>query len=120
MAEYDPFESSRWPPWLQDIAVRVDELVSQPEVMQRFQNMVHEWAEEHGKKDPQPPIDERGHIRYNPVELLPTRATSCPEKFATLAAIRDCICEGGQPINPWHIDADTELDSANLPTARAL
>ncbi|MHC4698285.1 MAG: hypothetical protein ACYTFA_16255 [Planctomycetota bacterium] len=101
------------PGWLVDVAVRVDELVSQTEGMQRFRDMIRQQTADHAARDPLPPTYPDGQIRYNPVELLPIRETSLAEKYATLAAIHDVVCQRTQEINPWPVDADKEYESGD-------
>ena len=96
-----PADDAGFPNWLQAVAVRVDELVGDAPTMNRFRRMLRDWKAEHEARGPKSSKDKRGNVQYNPVELLPVRGMTLPEKYAVLAAIHDAICEQTKRIDPW-------------------
>ena len=96
MSDYDYCDEPRLPcsipPWLEAIAIRVDELVSEEANRKHFAEMLRQWSDEHGKR----PSKEG-------VQVLPRRAMTLPEKYAALAAIHDQICEEAKSLDLWGI-----------------
>lgn len=92
------------PAWLTAVAVRVDELVGEPAVLERFRQMTRGWVAEYRARGPKQAVDRRGRIRYHPegVVFWPRRALSLAEKFARLAAIHCVTGENTRRIDPWH------------------
>lgn len=91
----------RWPTWLVDVEVRVDELVEDPVVMDRFRRMLRDWKLEHVRRGPMSPVPEDLYPDSPAEEVLPLRRFSLAEKYAHLAAIHDVICEKAKRIDPW-------------------
>lgn len=107
-------EPERWPEWLRTVAIRVDELIADSEVLDRWREMLREWKVE---KDARAPRVDDGGMRDFGVELLPLRRMSTSEKYATLAAIHDEICESVKRIDPWA--SHKPLRSTGIPKAKA-
>lgn len=97
----DQLDAKSWPEWLVVVACGVGELVAKPVTMDRFRRMLRDWKAEHEARGPKSSEDKRGNVQYNPVELLPVRGMTLPEKYAVLAAIHDAICEQTKRIDPW-------------------
>ena len=90
-----------WPQWLMDIAVEIDELVQNPEVLARFQRMLGQWHLGRAAKGPKRDSDAKRRRVYNGVEVFPRRARSIAHKYAVLAAIHDTVCAKTKRIDPW-------------------
>lgn len=81
-------------PYLRALTAHVDELVTTRRTMARFRLMVRDCEAAHNAKS-------RRTRRSTPVRLLPARAMTIAEKYTTLAAIHDALCEGTLFIHPW-------------------
>lgn len=105
MTVVDSISGSNSNHWQKSLAVQVDEIVQDPAMMTRFQEMVRVWQGEEEARGP----------GCNGVVLLPTRAMTLPEKYAALAAIHDRVCaqNGAEPINPWKTVTGKSLRSLN-------
>ncbi len=44
------FDGGRYPEWLNDVAKKVDELIMQPPILQRYRQQVLDWAETRSRK----------------------------------------------------------------------
>jgi hypothetical protein len=117
MEEHDDGE---YPGWVWAVAAEVDKLVSQPAAMERFQGKVREWDKEFRATKLPDLRDYAGLMQpqYPSVRLvLVKKRASLPHKYATLAAIHDCVCSKTPAIDPWHTEGDGELEPADLPSA---
>jgi hypothetical protein len=103
MSDANELLDTDWPRWLVAVAVRVDELVADPRALERFRRMLRDWKAEHDARVPRSPVGRRGQIRHSPIEILPVRSLTLPEKYAALAAIHDVVCDGAKRIDPWRI-----------------
>ena len=99
--EMDPLDRPQWPRWMLRVATRVDELLALPGILDRFQRAIQKWDRD----------------RVPPVELLPNRRLTQPEKLAGLAAIHDVVCERVKLIDPF--DTPKGWAGVSLPKARA-
>ena len=59
--------------WLEDVAVRVDELGADPVVFGRFRGMLGTWKVEHEARRSKSLCDKHGYVLYNEVKILPIR-----------------------------------------------
>lgn len=90
-----------WFEWLKAVAVRADELVGDPVVMDRFRRQLVIWRAEHEEEGPKYLTDRRGKVMENPIEFFPLRRLTIADQYARLAAIHDMICEKVRPISVW-------------------
>jgi len=92
---------AKWPQWLVDVAVSVDELIGQPKALARFQSQLREWKAEHDRQGPKGTHDRHGALLYNEVQILPRRRLTSAGKYAVLAAIHDLISDKSKRIDLW-------------------
>lgn len=93
--------------WLRQIAARVDELVFDPRIRDRFHRMLRDWKSHYEATRRKPDRRRPKRIVPHPVELLPVKYAGVFQKYAALAAIHDSCAEESplaqQPkrLNPW-------------------
>lgn len=92
-----------YPDWLENVALRVNELGADPAVFGRFSRMLRTWYVEHEAGVPKLRTDKPGYALHNEVKLLPLRNITLAHKYAVLTAIHDVICDGVKRMDLWGV-----------------
>jgi len=114
------FDKDNFPGWLKAIAVRVDELLTDKCIKERFCEMIRQWTVEHDARGPAEKTDEKGRIQYNRIKLLPVRAMTPAHQYASLGAIHQMVCEERDLLAPWGTYVDDPMQECTPEQFQAL